>query len=157
MVSSYGYDSINRNVWVSYSDGVTPGVERHYDALANGKGRLYYHVNYTNNPATGTAGYSRLVIGGYDALGRVTSQTQGFPANDGATAGANGNSFKNNSDGNGNALRAAERSHQFVFPVFRAPATSSRSGNYDKITAPAGRAVPAKFNSHSNNSINNLL
>ena len=85
VVSSYGYDSINRNVWVSYSDGVTPGVERHYDALANGKGRLYYHVNYTNNPATGTAGYSRLVIGGYDALGRVTSQTQGFLANDGAT------------------------------------------------------------------------
>jgi RHS repeat-associated protein len=85
VVSSYGYDAINRNVWASYSDGVTPGVERHYDALTNGKGRLYYDVNYTNNPATGNPAYSRLVIGGYDALGRVTSQTQGFVANDGTT------------------------------------------------------------------------
>jgi RHS repeat-associated protein len=81
----YGYDALGRNVWVSYNDGVTPGVERHYDALTNGKGRMYYDVNYTNNPATGNPAYSRLVIGGYDALGRVTSQTQGFVANDGAT------------------------------------------------------------------------
>jgi len=85
IATSYGYDALYRNLWVSYNDGVTPGVERHYDALTNGKGRLYYQFNYTNNPATGTAGYSRLVIGGYDALGRVTSQTQGFLANDGVT------------------------------------------------------------------------
>src|SRR5262249_47991506 len=41
--------------------------------------------NYTVNPATGGIGYSRLKIGGYDALGRVTSQSQGFLANDGVT------------------------------------------------------------------------
>ncbi|HMV48308.1 MAG TPA: RHS repeat-associated core domain-containing protein, partial [Blastocatellia bacterium] len=85
IATSYGYDALNRNVWVSYNDGVTPGLERHYDGLTNGKGRLYYDFNYTNNPATGTAGYSRLVIGAYDAIGRVTSQTQGFLANDGVT------------------------------------------------------------------------
>jgi len=85
VTASYGYDAINRNIWTSYSDG-TPTLERHYDgAINNGKGRLSYHVNYTVNPATGGAGYSRLVISGYDALGRVTGQSQGFLANDGST------------------------------------------------------------------------
>ncbi len=84
--TSYGYDAINRNIWASYNDGVTPALERHYDgAISNGKGRFYYNFNYTANPATGGAGYSRLVIGGYDAVGRVTSQSQGFLANDGVT------------------------------------------------------------------------
>lgn len=85
ITASYGYDAINRNIWASYNDGATPVLERHYDGgIGNGKGRLSYHVNYTLNP-TGGNGYSRLVIGGYDAVGRVTSQSQGFLANDGVT------------------------------------------------------------------------
>jgi RHS repeat-associated protein len=84
VTTSYGYDALNRNIWVVYNDG-TPTLERHYDgAINNGQGRLAYHVNYTLNPATGQPGYSRLVIGGYDSVGRVTSQTQGFLNNSGS-------------------------------------------------------------------------
>ncbi|MGE0884106.1 MAG: RHS repeat domain-containing protein, partial [Blastocatellales bacterium] len=86
ITTGYGYDALSRNIWASYNDGVTPTLERHYDPpISNGKGRFYYHVNYTQNPATGTAGYSRLIVNSYDAIGRVTAQTQGFLANDGVT------------------------------------------------------------------------
>ncbi|MGE0133399.1 MAG: RHS repeat domain-containing protein [Blastocatellales bacterium] len=86
VTANYGYDALNRNVSASYTDGVTPALERHYDgAISGGKGWFHYNFNYTANPATGGAGYSRLVVSGYDALGRVTSQSQGFLANDGVT------------------------------------------------------------------------
>jgi RHS repeat-associated protein len=92
VTTSYGYDAFNRNVWTAYNDGITPTLERHYDGfqggsfvVPNGKGRFFYHVNFTQNPATGGVGYSRLVVNSYDAIGRTTAQTQGFLANDGVT------------------------------------------------------------------------
>ncbi len=88
VTTSYGYDAIYRNVSVGYSDG-TPTVERHYDGpIGNGKGRLYYHVSLNLNPTQSPPNnyaYSRLVIGGYDGVGRVTSQSQGFLNNTATT------------------------------------------------------------------------
>lgn len=88
VTATYTYDGLNRNTGISYSDS-TPVVERVYDGpVSNGKGRLYYHVSYNLHPvqpAPNNYAYSRLVIGGYDAVGRVTSQSQGF-ANTSGTA-----------------------------------------------------------------------
>ncbi|MGH9800347.1 MAG: hypothetical protein ACRD82_08285, partial [Blastocatellia bacterium] len=78
VTTSYGYDALNRNIWASYTDGITPTLERHYDAASNGKGRLYYNVNYNLHPVTGAAAYSYTQINGYDAMGRATGQTQNF-------------------------------------------------------------------------------
>lgn len=83
VTTNYGYDAINRNVWVSYTDG-TPVVERHYDGSINGKGRLYYHLSYNPHPVTGAAAYSYTVINGYDAVGRPLSQSQQFLNSSGA-------------------------------------------------------------------------
>jgi len=76
VTTTYGYDALNRNVWTSYTDS-TPGTERHYDAATNGKGRLSYHVSFNPHPVSGYA-YSRMVVNGYDVVGRVTSQSQGL-------------------------------------------------------------------------------
>jgi YD repeat-containing protein len=76
VTTSYGYDALNRNIRTSYSDG-TPGIERHYDAATNGKGRFYYHVSFNLHPVSGYA-YSRTVVNAYDSMGRVTSQSQGL-------------------------------------------------------------------------------
>ena len=62
---------------MSYSDR-TPAVNRYYDgAISNGKGRLHYSLSYNLHPASGYA-YSIMQVNGYDAMGRVTSQQQGF-------------------------------------------------------------------------------
>ncbi len=74
--TSYGYDALNRNIWASYNDGVTPTLERHYDGSTLGKGRLYYTLSYNAHPLTAGAAYSYTQINSYDAMGRVTSQTQ---------------------------------------------------------------------------------
>jgi RHS repeat-associated protein len=73
ITSTYGYDYLNRNVSVTYSDG-TPAITRVYDNSANGangKGRLW---------KTQTNGNTGLLttIDGYDALGRPLSQRQQF-------------------------------------------------------------------------------
>jgi len=78
VTTSYAYDALNRNTAVSYNDGVTPGVNRYYDgAISNGKGRLHYSVSYNSHPLSGYA-YSIAQINGYDAMGRASSQQQGF-------------------------------------------------------------------------------
>ena len=77
ITTTYAYDGLNRDISVSYNDGVTPTVERIYDGgITNGKGRLWYDVTY--NVLNGQAAYSRTVVNGYDALGRVTSQSPGL-------------------------------------------------------------------------------
>lgn len=90
--TSYYYDALNRNIYITYGDGVTPYVERHYDGfqggafvVPNGKGRFFYHFSPTTNPTTGANANSRLVVNSYDAMGRVTSQRQGFVDSGGAT------------------------------------------------------------------------
>lgn len=70
VVSIYGYDALNRNITVSYSDG-TPSVTRQYDNAVNGKGRLWKSY----------AGASQTAIEGYDALGRPLNQRQYFYSN----------------------------------------------------------------------------
>ncbi len=78
VTTTYGYDNLNRNTAVSYNDGVTPGINRYYDgAISNGKGRLHYSISYNSHPLSGYA-YSITQINGYDAMGRVSSQQQGF-------------------------------------------------------------------------------
>ncbi|MEK7831560.1 MAG: hypothetical protein AAB401_10775, partial [Acidobacteriota bacterium] len=78
ITSTYTYDGLNRNTAVSYNDGVTPTVNRYYDgAITNGKGRLHYSISYNSHPVSGYA-YSITEVTGYDAVGRVTGQQQGF-------------------------------------------------------------------------------
>ncbi len=78
VTTTYGYDNLNRNTAVSYNDGVTPGLNRYYDgAISNGKGRLHYSISYNSHPLGGYA-YSITQINGYDPIGRVSSQQQGF-------------------------------------------------------------------------------
>lgn len=80
VTTTYGYDALNRNVAVSYNDGVTPTIERYYDkhpnSSQNGKGRLYYNVVYLydgGNPA-----FLRTIIDQYDSVGRPQTQIQSF-------------------------------------------------------------------------------
>ena len=75
---SYGYDALNRNIWTSYNDGVTPNNERHYDGATNGKGRFYYHVTYNAHPVSGGLAYHRTFVTEYDALGRAKRYVPGF-------------------------------------------------------------------------------
>jgi len=44
IVSTYGYDALNRNTTIDYSDtaSINPDVSRFYDGAVNGKGRLWY-------------------------------------------------------------------------------------------------------------------
>ncbi len=86
VTATYGYDALNRNTTVSYSDG-TAAVSRYYDisttgdgggTFTNGKGRLRRVDSLNLNPGTTQHAYSRMVIDGYDALGRLTSQKQGL-------------------------------------------------------------------------------
>jgi RHS repeat-associated protein len=76
VISSYGYDALNRNTSVTYASDPanTPAITRLYDNTAsgaNGKGRLW---------KTQTAGAmgSLNTIDTYDALGRLRKQRQQF-------------------------------------------------------------------------------
>ena len=85
IVTNYGYDALNRNTTVDYSDTPTIGqdIQRYYDTATNGKGRLQKTVTNLLNSTGTTRIDSQTVINSYDNLGRVTSQTQGFKKADG--------------------------------------------------------------------------
>jgi RHS repeat-associated protein len=72
-----GYDALNRPMKKTYSDS-TPGVTYTYDdsSVSNSKGRLT-QVSSTVSK-TNYFGYDTMgqVIGGYDAMGRVTASSQ---------------------------------------------------------------------------------
>jgi RHS repeat-associated protein len=72
----FSYDNLNRLTSVTYNDGKTHKVERHYDGAAKGKGLLWYHM--TIDPTKGNAPVAKTTIDSYDPLGRVTSQRQQF-------------------------------------------------------------------------------
>jgi RHS repeat-associated protein len=76
VVSTYLYDSLNRNTRVTYTNDPanTPAVTRVYDGATNGKGKIW---------KTSTEGdkKSLTTIDGYDAFGRATSQSQQFYTN----------------------------------------------------------------------------
>jgi RHS repeat-associated protein len=71
VVTTYTYDNLNRNTWVSYSDG-TAATAHFYDHATNGKGRLW--LSYAGGP-------SHTAIDAYDAAGRPTVQRQHFYSN----------------------------------------------------------------------------
>jgi RHS repeat-associated protein len=73
VLSTYGYDALNRNTSISYSDN-SPGVGRVYDSATNGKGRLAYQWVGAGD----TSKNSLMVIDAYDALGRVKNWRQQF-------------------------------------------------------------------------------
>ncbi len=86
VTASYTYDGINRNIYLSYSDG-TPAVERHYDFGGNGRGRLYYSYSYNTHPISGAAAHTYTALTSYDAMGRPLTQTQYMQNSSGAFVG----------------------------------------------------------------------
>jgi RHS repeat-associated protein len=72
VITTYGYDALNRNTSISYSD-TTMGVGRAYDQTANGRGRLSWEWTCRNSSDCGSlSSYS------YDKLGRVAVKNQQF-------------------------------------------------------------------------------
>ncbi len=65
VLTTYGYDALNRATTRSYSDG-TPAVTYVYDTATNGKGRL----------SSVSSSVSTYTYGEYDALGRVKTASQ---------------------------------------------------------------------------------
>ncbi|MBX3280792.1 MAG: RHS repeat protein, partial [Acidobacteria bacterium] len=70
ITTTYGYDGLNRNTSVDYSDS-TPDVTRVYDTATLGKGRLQKTETSGGNGV-------RVTINGYDGMGRPLSQSQQF-------------------------------------------------------------------------------
>ncbi|MBC8030040.1 MAG: DUF4214 domain-containing protein [Pyrinomonadaceae bacterium] len=77
VTTTYGYDALNRNTTVRYTDG-TKDIDRHYDGAINGKGRFYYsNWDQYNN----TRFDSHVAIDEYDAMGRAKNYRQHFLTN----------------------------------------------------------------------------
>jgi RHS repeat-associated protein len=74
VTTTYGYDALNRNVTVRYSDG-TKDIDRHYDGAINGKGRLWY-LNW--DPNNNTRFDTFVAIDEYDVMGRPKNYRQHF-------------------------------------------------------------------------------
>jgi RHS repeat-associated protein len=73
VLSTYGYDALNRNTSITYSDG-TPTVTRVYDGATYGVGRLYYQWTSASDASKN----SLSVIDVYDAAGRAKNWRQHF-------------------------------------------------------------------------------
>lgn len=72
VTASFGYDALNRNTSISYTDG-TMSVGRAYDKTANGRGRLSWDWTCRSSADCGSHNsYS------YDAAGRVAVRNQHF-------------------------------------------------------------------------------
>ncbi|MFN0113009.1 MAG: RHS repeat domain-containing protein [Blastocatellia bacterium] len=81
VLTTYGYDALNRNTTVDYSNTSIsgPDIKRFYDTTPNnGKGRLHKVESYLISPKNASRVDSQTIINNYDNLGRVTSQTQNF-------------------------------------------------------------------------------
>ncbi|MBI3425800.1 MAG: RHS repeat-associated core domain-containing protein, partial [Acidobacteria bacterium] len=76
----YGYDALNRNTTVDYSNtAITPDITRIYDNQAAGKygiGRLW--KSYANGTETTGEDVEYMAVTGYDALGRPLTKEQRF-------------------------------------------------------------------------------
>ena len=73
VVTTYGYDALNRNTSITYTDS-TPSITRRYDSATNGIGLLW------QSETSGSVG-TRVTIDAYDALGRPLVQKQQFQTN----------------------------------------------------------------------------
>jgi RHS repeat-associated protein len=74
VTTTFGYDALNRNTTVRYTDG-TKNIDRHYDGAINGKGRLWY-LNW--DPNNNTVFDSHVAIDEYDVMGRPKNYRQHF-------------------------------------------------------------------------------
>ena len=81
VVSTYVYDTFNRNTTIDYSDTTTinPDVTRFYDGAINGKGRFWYF--YSGGDFSNGPNVEATAIDSYDALGRPLVQRQLFKLN----------------------------------------------------------------------------
>ncbi|HBB87171.1 MAG TPA: hypothetical protein DC047_06110 [Blastocatellia bacterium] len=80
ITTTYGYDALNRNTTVRYTDG-TKDIDRHYDnptANKNGLGRFWY---FNWDPNNNTRFDTHLAIDQYDAMGRPLNYRQHFLTN----------------------------------------------------------------------------
>jgi len=77
VTTTYGYDALNRNTTVRYTDG-TKDIDRHYDGAINGKGRFWY-LNWDQN--NNTRFDSHIAIDEYDVMGRPKNYRQHFFTN----------------------------------------------------------------------------
>jgi len=88
VITTYGYDALNRLLSKSYSDGVTPLSCYQYDSSTNGIGRLANawtvsasQPGATCTPAAPAAGFlTKRAIQAYDAMGRILNEQQYTPA-----------------------------------------------------------------------------
>ena len=81
VVSTYGYDALNRSTTINYSDTTTinPDVTRYYDGATNGKGRFW--TSYSGGDYSNGANVDHTAVDSYDALGRPLVQRQLFKLN----------------------------------------------------------------------------
>jgi RHS repeat-associated protein len=81
VVSVYGYDALNRNTTIDYSDtaSINPDVTRIYDGATQGKGRLW--KTYAGGTESSQNTVERVVFDSYDALGRPLVLNQSFKVN----------------------------------------------------------------------------
>jgi len=80
VVTEYGYDALNRNTTVNYSNTtITPDITRIYDTGAYGIGRLRESYAGGNETAGATVEHTKVQV--YDALGRPLDQRQRFKTN----------------------------------------------------------------------------
>lgn len=81
VVSTYVYDTLNRNTTVDYSDtaSINPDVKWFYDGATNGKGRFWYF--YKGGDFSTGSNVEHKAVDSYDALGNPLVQRQLFKLN----------------------------------------------------------------------------
>ena len=81
ITSTLGYDPLNRNTTVDYSDtaSINPDITRVYDGATYGKGRFWY--SYAGGNYSVGVTVEHTAIDSYDALGRPGVQRQVFKQN----------------------------------------------------------------------------
>src|SRR5258705_1826192 len=75
--TTYGYDALNRNTTVHYTNG-TKDIDRHYDSAINGNGRLWF-INWDRSNSLRFD--SHIIIDEYDVVGHPKNYRQHFLTN----------------------------------------------------------------------------
>jgi RHS repeat-associated protein len=80
--STYGYDALNRNTTIDYSDTnfPYPDIKNFYDGATNGIGRFWYA--YKGGDETNGPNVDKTLVDSYDALGKPVTQKQSFKRDD---------------------------------------------------------------------------
>ena len=78
--TTYGYDALNRNTTVDYSNTtVNPDINRYYDGAVNGKGRFWH--DYAGGVTSGGQNLEHTAIDSYDLAGRPVTKRQLYTTN----------------------------------------------------------------------------